>query len=217
MSSEPLRTVVLISGNGSNLQALIDAARDSLPIDIAAVISNRPDAYGLARADAADIPTRALDPHRFGSRAAFDAALADLIDSFEPQLVLLAGFMRILPDDIVARYAGRMANIHPALLPDFPGLDTHRRALEAGVERHGASVHFVTTEVDGGPVLMQATVPVEPDDTAEALAARVLVQEHRLYPSAVALIASGRARLDGDRILVDGEPLRAPLMLGDDA
>ena len=211
--SAPMRSVVLISGSGSNLQALIDATRAGLPIEIAAVISNREEAYGLARADSADIPTRTLDHRRFDSRESFDAALADLIDSFEPQLVILAGFMRILTDGFVARYAGRMINIHPALLPDFPGLDTHRRALEAGHTRHGASVHYVTAEVDGGPVLMQATVPVEAGDDAETLAARVLEQEHRLYPAAVALVAGGRATLDGDTIVVDGSPLNVPLQL----
>ena len=213
MSDARLSAVVLISGSGSNLQALLDAADDGLPLDIRAVISNRPGAYGLQRATAACVPARVLDHRDFPDRAAFEAALGELIDAFQPAVVLLAGFMRILNPGFVERYRGRMINIHPALLPAYPGLHTHRRCLEAGDAEHGASIHFVTAEVDGGPVLMQVRVPVQAGDDADALAARVLEQEHRLYPAAVRLLCDGRVRLDGERILLDGRPLDAPLRL----
>ncbi len=204
----PLPVVILISGGGSNLQAIIDATRAGrLPIEIRAVISNRPDAGGLARAERAGIPTHVLDHTRFEGREAFDRALAELIDHFQPALVVLAGFMRILTPEFVEHYRGRMLNIHPSLLPDFQGLDTHRRALEAGAREHGASVHFVTPELDGGPVVVRAVVPVLEDDTPERLAARVLEQEHRIYPEAIGLFAQGRLKLEGDTALLDGEPI----------
>lgn len=213
MSGAPLPAVVLISGNGSNLQALLDAAATDLPLEIRAVISNRPGVRGLERAAAADVPTRVLDHTRFADRPGFEAALGALIDSFAPALVLLAGFMRILTPAFVDRYSGRLINIHPALLPAYPGLDTHARVLAAGDAEHGASIHFVTAEVDGGPVFMQARVPVQPGDDPETLAARVLAQEHRLYPAAVRLLCGGRVRLHDGRVLLDGQPLEQPLHL----
>ncbi len=202
-----LPVVVLISGRGSNLQAIMDAASNDLPVEIRAVISNRPDVAGLDRAKRARIETRILDHNEFTSREEYDAALQALIDSFEPSLVVLAGFMRILTADFVNHYRGRMINIHPSLLPAFPGLDTHERALEAGVREHGASVHFVTEEVDGGPIIVQAKVPVLPNDTPETLAARVLKQEHRILPQAVGWFAESRLQLEGNAVLLDGKPL----------
>ncbi len=209
-----LPVVVLISGRGSNLQAIIDQVHSAeLPVAIRAVISNRPQAAGLARARAAGIPTRILDHRDFHDRESFDKALADIIDGHAPRLVILAGFMRILTPAFVARYQGRLVNIHPSLLPAFRGLHTHERALQAGVGVHGASVHFVTVELDGGPVFLQVKVPVRADDNVERLAARVLEQEHRLYPLAIRLIAEHRLRLKGKQVLFDGTPLRQPLDL----
>ncbi|HYW93399.1 MAG TPA: phosphoribosylglycinamide formyltransferase [Gammaproteobacteria bacterium] len=208
--------VVLISGSGTNLQALIDAVRAGrLPARIAAVISNRPGAWGLERARRAGIDAVALDHTRYASRERFDAALQDTIDRYEPDLVVLAGFMRILTDPFVARYAGRMINIHPSLLPSHRGLHTHQRALEAGDRMHGVSVHYVTPELDGGPVIAQARVPVLPDDHADALARRVQLREHRLYPEVVGWIARGRLRLEDGVPVLDGRPLRRPLILDD--
>jgi phosphoribosylglycinamide formyltransferase-1 len=203
--------VVLISGNGSNLQALIDAtAGGELPLEISAVISNRAAAYGLQRAAAACLPQRVLEHTTFAARARFDRALADLIDGFAPDYILLAGFMRILSAEFVARYTGRLLNIHPSLLPAYPGLDTHRRVLENGEREHGASIHYVNDQVDGGPVVLQVAVPVARDDTPETLAARVLAQEHRLYPEALRRIATGRVRLENGRVLHDGSVLETP-------
>src|ERR1044071_2893072 len=175
------RIVILISGRGSNMQAIL-AAR--LPMTVAAVISNEPTAAGLAFAREHGIATRVVDHRAYTERTAFDRALALEIDAFNPHLIVLAGFMRILTDDFVQRYAGRLLNIHPSLLPSFTGLHTHRRALEAGVKVHGCTVHFVTPQLDCGPIVVQAAVPVLADDTEEALAARVLAQEHRIYPQA---------------------------------
>ncbi|ROR35069.1 phosphoribosylglycinamide formyltransferase [Inmirania thermothiophila] len=204
--------VALISGRGSNLQAILDeAAAGRLPVQVRAVISNRPEAQGLARAQAAGIATEVVDHTAFPDRLAFEAALTEAIDRHRPDLVLLAGFMRVLSAQTVARYAGRMLNIHPSLLPAFRGLHTHRRALEAGVREHGASVHFVTADLDGGPVIVQARVPVLPGDDEARLAARVLRQEHRIYPLAVRWFAEGRIRQDGARVLLDGLPLAAPV------
>jgi phosphoribosylglycinamide formyltransferase-1 len=213
VNGDRLPAVVLISGSGTNLQAILDAAAGDLPLDIRAVISNRPDAYGLERAANACIPTRMLDHTLFPDRPGFEAALGELIDSFAPELVILAGFMRILTPEFVARYRGRMVNIHPALLPAYPGLDTHRRVLEAGDAEHGASIHFVTAEVDGGPVFLQARVPVMPGDDPGVLAARVLEQEHRLYPAALQLICAGRIKFHDDRVMLDGLPLARPEQL----
>ncbi|MGH8662863.1 MAG: phosphoribosylglycinamide formyltransferase, partial [Burkholderiales bacterium] len=171
--------VVLVSGRGSNLQAILDAP---LPLRVAAVLSNDPQAQALARAQAAGVPTAAIDHRDFGERAAFDRCLAEAIECFTPDFIALAGFMRVLGDAFVQRYASRMVNIHPSLLPAFPGLSTHRRALEAGVRIHGCTVHFVTPTLDMGPIIVQAAVPVLPGDDEGSLAARVLEQEHRIYP-----------------------------------
>lgn len=205
------RCVVLISGSGTNLQALIDArALGGLGGDIVAVISNRADARGLERASAAGIATSVLDHRSFDGRDAYDSALADRIDHFRPDLVILAGFMRILTAPFVERYRGRLINIHPSLLPEFKGLHTHRRAIESGASRHGCSVHFVTPELDGGPVIARASLQVSAADTPESLAARVQALEHRLYPHCVSLFLEGRLRLlEDDIILLDGTPLTA--------
>lgn len=202
--------VVLLSGTGSNLQALIDSTRtgDS-PVRIAAVISNRSDAYGLQRARDAGIDTRALDHKAFEGREAFDSALIELIDAFKPKLVVLAGFMRILSADFVRHYEGRLLNIHPSLLPKYKGMHTHQRALDAGDREHGCSVHFVTEELDGGPLVVQAVVPVESGDSAQTLAQRVHTQEHRIYPLAVRWFAEGRLILGDQGALLDGQLLAA--------
>ena len=187
------RLVILISGGGSNLQAFIDAAADpAYPCEVVAVISNRAGVFGLERAARAGIPAEVLDHTAFASRDAFDTALADRIDAYAPDLVILAGFMRILTPGFVARYDGRLLNIHPSLLPKYPGLHTHQRAIDAGDAEAGATVHLVTEELDGGPVILQARVPVLPGDTADTLAARVLVEEHRIYPEAARLVTLGR-------------------------
>jgi phosphoribosylglycinamide formyltransferase-1 len=199
-----LDVVVLISGNGSNLQALIDSSkRAGRDYRVAAVISNRPDAYGLQRATAAGIAQHCLQHTQFAGRAEFDRALQLKIDHYNPGLVVLAGFMRILTPEFVQHYHGRLLNIHPSLLPQYRGLDTHQRAIEAGERLHGASVHFVTKELDGGPVILQSRVPVLPNDTAGTLAARVHTQEHIIYPLVVEWYAKGRLRMQGDEILFD--------------
>jgi len=193
--------VILISGRGSNMEALI-AARDagSLPVNIAAVISNRPDAQGLETAARAGIVTHYIDHKAFAGREAFDAALAECIDGFSPDLVVLAGFMRILSEGFVRHYEGRLMNIHPSLLPSFPGLHTHQRALDEGVRIHGCTVHFVTPTLDHGPVIIQAAVPVLDSDNEASLAARVLRQEHQVYPPAVRWFAEGKLTLDNGRV-----------------
>lgn len=199
-----MRAVILISGRGSNMEALL---RAELPVDFAAVISNRPDAPGLAIARDLGVDTTVIDHARHTDRAAFDAALAEEIDRRGAELVCLAGFMRVLTEDFVQRYQGRMLNIHPALLPAFAGLNTHARALAAGVKLHGCTVHFVTPEVDAGPIVVQAAVPVLDDDTPQRLAARVLAQEHRIYPMAVRWFAEGRLRWTAEgRVAVDTAP-----------
>jgi phosphoribosylglycinamide formyltransferase-1 len=206
--------VVLISGSGSNLQAIIDAVESgNLPVSIRAVISNRPSAYGLERAKAAGIATHILDHKHYADRASFDADLEQLIKKFQPGLVVLAGFMRILTDEFVNHFKGRMLNIHPSLLPKFRGLNTHQRALEAKEKLHGASVQFVTPELDGGPVIVQSKVSVLQTDTAEELAARVLNQEHIIYPKAIQWFAEGRIKLHNDQIYFDGKPLLQPVEL----
>jgi phosphoribosylglycinamide formyltransferase 1 len=210
-----LPVVVLISGAGSNLQALIDRQlAGDLPVEIRAVISNRADALGLERAKRAGIATRVLSHREFTNRAAYDAELVTLIDGVAPGLVVLAGFMRILTPEFVAKFQGRLLNIHPSLLPKFPGLHTHQRAIEAGETVHGATVHFVTEELDGGPGVIQARVPVLPGDDATALAARVLAQEHLIYPLAVGWFAKDRLRLGEDGLArLDGEVLHRPIRL----
>lgn len=196
--------VILISGRGSNMVALINAAADgSLPVRVAAVLSNRPDAKGLQIAASAGIATQVIDHTLFNDRESFDAAMIAAIDSFSPDLVVLAGFMRILSDGFVMHYAGRLINIHPSLLPSFPGLHTHQRALDEGVRIHGCTVHFVTPALDHGPIVAQAAVPVIDGDDAATLAARVLAQEHRIYPLAVRWFAEGRLRLTGGRVELD--------------
>jgi phosphoribosylglycinamide formyltransferase-1 len=211
-NTSALPIVVLISGSGSNLQAIIDAVQnDWLPVEICAVISNRPDAYGLERARAANIPAEVIDHKAFGSRAEYEAALQQLIDQHQPALVVLAGYMRILGDAFVDHYQGRMLNIHPSLLPAFPGLNTHQRALDATVAEHGASIHFVTNELDGGPVVLQAAIPVLPDDDAKTLAERVHTQEHQIYPLAIRWFAEGRLTATATAALFDQQPLRQPI------
>ena len=201
------RITVLISGRGSNLAALIDAANaGAIEGAVTQVITNRPDAKGLAYAQRNGIATRVVDHRAFASRDAFDTALADAIDASEPDLIVLAGFMRILGAPFVARYAGRMLNIHPSLLPAYPGTDTHARALADRVARHGCTVHFVTPDVDGGPIVAQADVPVLPGDDAQSLAARVLDAEHRLLPKVVGEFCAGRIVLDGDRVRIVDAP-----------
>ena len=196
--------VILISGRGSNMEALLEA---NLPARVAAVISNEPGARGLDAARRRNLPTAVMDHRAFGNRAAFDAALANEIDRHSAHLVLLAGFMRILTAAFVRAYEGRLLNIHPSLLPAFPGLDTHRRALQAGVRIHGCTVHFVTVELDHGPIVIQAAVPVLPDDTENALAARVLKEEHRIYPQAVRWFCEGRLGLTPDgRVVIACAP-----------
>ncbi len=195
--------VIMISGRGSNMEALLTA---KLPARIAAVISNRPDAKGLALAAARGISTAVVDHTAYASRIAFDAALMDEADRHAPDLVVLAGFMRVLGDDFVRHFEGRLMNIHPSLLPLFPGLHTHRRALEAGMKIHGCTVHFVTTRLDNGPIVIQAAVPVLDSDTEETLAARVLVQEHKIYPQAVRWFLAGKVHVTADgRVRIHAE------------
>jgi phosphoribosylglycinamide formyltransferase-1 len=205
------RIVVLISGRGSNMEALLKAR---LPATIAAVISNNPDAAGLAVARDHGLPVAALDHRAYTERAHFDAALALEIEKHEPHVVALAGFMRVLTRGFIERFEGRLLNIHPSLLPAFPGLHTHRRALEAGVRIHGCTVHYVTPVLDGGPVIAQAAVPVLGSDTEETLAARVLAEEHRIYPQAVRWVCEGRARVEANlRVSIDGAGDAAGVLL----
>lgn len=200
------RVAILISGRGSNMVSLIEAARaPDFPAEIVLVLSNRPDAAGLARAAEARIAVKAIDHKAYPDRVSFDAALDAELRAAGIELVCLAGFMRIFTPGFVEGWAGRMLNIHPSLLPLFKGTHTHERALEAGVRLHGCTVHYVVPELDAGPIVAQAAVPVRADDDADSLAARVIVQEHRLYPAALALVAGGRARLDGGRVVFSGE------------
>jgi len=202
------RIVVLISGSGSNLQSFIDRCADeSINGTLVAVLSNRPGVKGLERAAAAAIPNIVVDHSSFESRSEFDAALADVIDSFSPDLVVLAGFMRILTPQFVNRFLGRLINIHPSLLPKYPGLHTHQRAIDAGDSEAGATVHFVTPELDGGPAIVQAKVPLESNDTAESLASRVLGFEHQIYPLAAEWFCQGRLELREGHVILDNELL----------
>lgn len=207
--------VILISGRGSNMEAIVKAAQnEAWPAKIAAVISNRPEAGGLDFAKSHGIETAVLDHRSFKERASFDAKLVELIDSYKPDLVVLAGFMRILTGDFVRHYEGRLLNIHPSLLPLFPGLHTHEQALEAGVSEHGATVHFVTEALDHGPMVIQASVPVLPGDTPDTLAQRVLKQEHVIYPRAVRWFIDNRLSISENRVLVS--PSEAQLLTSTD-
>ncbi len=191
--------VILISGRGSNMQAMVEAG-----LPVAAVISNRADAAGLKYASSRGIATAVVEHRGYATREAFDAVLAQTIDGFRPALVVLAGFMRILTEDFVLRYQGRLINIHPSLLPAFPGLDTHARALQAGVKLHGATVHFVTAELDHGPIVIQAAVPVLADDDEQKLAARVLAEEHRIYPQAARWFLESKLVIENGVVRVNG-------------
>lgn len=208
------RVAIFISGRGSNMMSLIEAAsRPGFPAEIALVLSNRPGVHGLARAEAAGIATRTLDHKGFADRPSFDAALDALLVEEQIDLVCLAGFMRLLTAPFVETWAGRMINIHPALLPSFKGLHTHERALEEGVKIHGCTVHFVTPEMDVGPIIMQAAVPVLEGDTTDSLGARVLEQEHVIYPAALRLVCEGRAKLEGGRVVIDEFEIAPPALV----
>lgn len=204
--------VILISGTGSNMLRIAELAqRGELPVEIKAVISDRANAPGIAAAQAMGIATATLNPKDFSERSQFDHALAELVASFQPRLVILAGFMRILSAGFIRRFEHRLINIHPSLLPKYPGLHTHQRALYAGDREHGASVHMVTEELDSGPLIIQAEVPVLPGDDAQSLAARVLQREHHIYPEAVRLFATGRLEYRDRKLWLDGQELRTPL------
>ena len=213
-SESRLPVVILISGRGSNMQAIAQrAASGELPTETRAVISDRPGAAGPALAAGRGLPTAALSPKGFADRPAYDTALAALVKSHAPRLVVLAGFMRILTPNFIGPFAGRILNIHPSLLPKYRGLHTHRRALEAGDTIHGVSVHFVTEELDGGPVIIQTTVPVLASDTEATLSARVQRQEHSIYPQAIDWFARGRLELKGEQPWLDGQALRTPVVI----
>ena len=206
------RTAVLISGSGTNLQSFIDrVAAGELDLQLAVVLSNRPRAAGLDRARNAAIPAACVDHRDYGDRERFDAALVRALDPYAPDLVILAGFMRVLTGVFIGRFAGRIMNIHPSLLPKYPGLDTHQRAIDAGDKWHGSTVHFATEELDGGPRIIQGRVAVEPGDTAATLAARVLQIEHQIYPQAAALFAAGRLECRDGSAWLDGKRLDEPL------
>lgn len=201
-----LKVATLISGRGSNLQALLDAcSHPGFPAEIVLVISNRADAEGLRRAEKAGVPCRVIDHRNFSDRESFDAALDGILRAANVDLICLAGFMRLLTKGFVSAWHGRLINIHPSLLPSFKGLDTHAQALAAGVRIHGCTVHFVTPDLDAGPIIAQAAVPVRGSDDTASLAARVLAAEHRLYPLALSMLAEGRARLEGDRVILEGD------------
>jgi phosphoribosylglycinamide formyltransferase 1 len=208
----PLPIAILISGRGTNMRVIAErAAAGNLPVDVRVVISDQPAAAGLQTAAAMNIATRALAPRDFADRASYDQALVQLLAQYQPQLVVLAGFMRILTPQFIGAFAGRILNVHPSLLPDYRGLHTHRRVLEAGEKLHGASVHFVTEELDGGPVIAQAEVPVLPGDSETTLSARVQRAEHSIYPRTIDWLARGRLSLQDGRAWLDGQPLDKPL------
>lgn len=217
MKADPVtapRILVLASGSGTNLQALIDASRErDFPGQIVAVGCNRPQAFALERAAQANIDAFTVDHTRYGSREEFDGALMAEIRRYNPDLIVLAGFMRILTTDFVRTLRGTMLNVHPSLLPSYTGLNTHQRVLDAGEKIHGVSIHFVTEELDGGPVIAQAEVSVEPADTAESLAEKVQKKEHLLYPIVVRWFCEGRIQLGTDYVVFDGQPLNRPLVL----
>jgi len=208
-----MNVVVLISGNGSNLQVLIDQMRDkSLPINISAVISNKANAYGLTRAEQAGIKTAVVDNKAYPCRESYDLALQEKIDTYQPELIVLAGFMRILSDNFVYHYEGRMINIHPSLLPDYRGLNTHQRAIDDNAGIHGVSVHYVTPELDGGPVIAQSQVKISANDTAQTLAGKVQQKEHKLYPLVISWIALGRLSLINGELIFENNKLNKPII-----
>ena len=208
-----MKAAILVSGSGTNLQSFIDQVADKrLDLEIALVFSNRLDAYGLTRAKDAEIPTACIEHGDYGERELFDRAVAATLDEFEPELIILAGFMRILSPWFVKHYEGRILNIHPALLPLYPGLDTHARVLVAGDTHHGSTVHFVTEELDGGPGILAGRIAVRPDETAAELQARVLAVEHHIYPQAAQMFADGRVSLKGGKAYMDGELLSDPIV-----
>jgi len=211
MTTKKLSIVVLISGSGSNLQAIIDAQQANFPAEIKAVISNKATAKGLDRATLAGIPTHVIAHQDYPDRESYDRELSKVIDSYSTQLVVLAGFMRILSHWFVSKYEGRLINIHPSLLPKFKGLNTHQQALNANEVLHGATVHFVTPELDGGPLILQTKVSIETTDTAESLAQRVLTKEHVIYPKAIELIALGRIKMNHGKTFLDGKVLDSPI------
>jgi phosphoribosylglycinamide formyltransferase-1 len=216
-SGKTLRVAVLISGSGTNLQALIDAVEaGGLNIDLVHVISNRSDAQGLQRASKAGIPSSVLPHGEFSSREEFDLALALLMGAHKPGLIVLAGFMRILGPTVIEKFSGRMINLHPSLLPLYRGTDTYRRAIQAGDREHGASIHFVTGELDGGPVISQVRIPIEPEDTVEQLAARLSPREHALMVATVGLFSGGLLGCNDERVSYQGKPLKQPLILQKD-
>ena len=207
------RTAILISGSGTNLQAFIDRARDgNLDADLALVLSNRADAYGLVRAGEAGIPTAVISHRDFDSREAFDRAMAEVIDAADIDFIVLAGFMRILSGWFVDRYSGRLLNVHPALLPLYPGLDTHQRVLDAGDTHHGTTVHFVIEDLDAGPCILQGRIPVAPSADADSLNARIQTVEHQIYPEALNWLARGTVTFDNGRALRDGAPMDTPVI-----
>lgn len=208
MTTTPCRIVVLISGNGSNLQAIIDAIdAKQISAEVVAVVSNKADALGLQRARSANIPTQVLSYTDFNDRQKYDQALMACIDQYQPQLIVLAGFMRILTDRFVNHYLGRMLNIHPSLLPKYKGLNTHQRVLETGDKEHGATVHFVIPELDSGPIVLQGKIPVLATDTEQQLAQRIHEIEHEIYPQAVKWFAEGRLKLSDNKVLLDLQPI----------
>ena len=198
--------VVLISGSGSNLQSIIDHSA-AIDLDIKAVISNHANAYGLKRAERANIPTHVLSHKQFSSREEFDQALSNIIDQYNPEIVILAGFMRILSAEFTHQYSGKMLNIHPSLLPKFQGLNTHQRAIEAKENQHGVSIHFVTEQLDGGPIIAQTSVDVIDTDTTESLAKRILLEEHKLFPKVIHWFTQGRLKLEKNHATLDGKAL----------
>lgn len=213
-SRAPLPVVILISGRGSNMKTIAEhAASGQLPVTVRAVVSDQPQAGGLGTAAAMNIATHALSPREFPDRTSYDQALAALVSQYEPALVVLAGFMRILTPAFITPFATRMLNIHPSLLPKHRGLHTHQRVLDASDPLHGVSVHFVTEELDGGPVIIQARIPVRPNDTASTLSARIQRQEHRIYPQAIEWFAQGRIELRGDQVWMDGSPMSGPIIV----
>lgn len=207
------KTAVLISGSGTNLQAFIDAvSRGNLGLELSVVLSNKPEAYGLVRAEEAGIPTVCLQHGHYADRASFDTAVAEKLDEWRPDLLVLAGFMRILSPGFVAHYSGRILNIHPALLPAYPGLDTHQRVLDAGDEWHGSTVHFVTEELDGGPRILQGRLPVVAGESADQLASRVQAIEHQIYPQAAGWVGEGRVEFRHGQTWIDGALAEEPVV-----